>query len=94
MNPINKAEWHHEGAKMIIDYCTMLASRIGINLKNVYWAGNHAENPDNHTLMIEAESGAITLVFAPTEIVTFPAKVGTEKTQKKLKRALFEIQPT
>jgi hypothetical protein len=84
----------NEGARMMIDYCAMLAIRIGINLKNVYWAPNNpAESPENHTLNIEAESGAITLEFAPRDIVTFNARVGTEKTQKKLKRALFDMQP-
>ena len=83
----------HEGARMIIDYCAMMAVRIGLNLKNVYWASNPSENPDNHTLNIEAESGAITLEFEPKDIVTFNARVGTEKTQKKLKKALFGMQP-
>lgn len=82
----------NEGARMIIDYCAMLAVRIGINLKQVYWAPNPADNPDNHTLNIEAESGAVTLEFAPKDIVSFNARVGTEKTQKKLKKALFDIQ--
>jgi hypothetical protein len=83
----------HEGARMMIDYCAMLAIRIGVNLKSVYWAPNPAENPDNHTLNIEAESGAIKLEFEPRDIVTFNARVGTEKTQKKLKKALFGMQP-
>ena len=83
----------NEGARMIIDYCAMLAVRIGINLKKVYWAPDPVENPENHTLNIEAESGAVTLEFAPRDIVSFNARVGTEKTQKKLKKALFEIQP-
>ncbi len=84
---------HNEGARMIIDYCAMLAVRIGVNLKSVYWAPNQMENPDNHTLNIEAESGAITLEFEPRDIITFNARVGTEKTQKKLKTALFGMQP-
>lgn len=79
----------NEGARMMIDYCAMLAVRIGINLKNVYWAPAKAES---HTLNIEAESGAIKLEFAPKDIVSFNARVGTEKTQKKLKKALFDIQ--
>jgi hypothetical protein len=83
---------HHEGARMIIDYCAMLAVRIGVNLKSVSWTANPIENPDNHTLTIEAESGAIKLEFAPRDITTFNARVGTEKTQKKLKKALFEFQ--
>jgi hypothetical protein len=82
----------HEGARMIIDYCAMLAVRIGVNLKSVHWTPYPAENPDNHTLTIEAESGAIKLEFAPKDIATFNARVGTERTQKKLKKALFDIQ--
>lgn len=82
----------NEGARMIIDYCAMLAVRIGINLKNVYWAPNPTENPESHTLNIEAESGEVRLEFAPKDIQTFNARVGTEKTQKKLKKALFGIQ--
>lgn len=82
----------NEGARMIIDYCAMLAVRIGINLKNVYWAPNPADTPGSHTLNIEAESGEVRLEFAPKDIQTFNARVGTEKTQKKLKKALFGIQ--
>jgi hypothetical protein len=37
----------NEGARMIIDYCAMLAVRIGINLKSVYWAPSPADNPAN-----------------------------------------------
>lgn len=83
---------YHQGARMIIDYCAMLAVRIGINLKQVYWAPNPSDNPENHTLNIESESGAVRLEFAPKDILTFNARVGTEKTQKKLKKALFDIQ--
>jgi hypothetical protein len=84
----------NEGARMIIDYCALLAVRIGINLKNVYWApNNQQENPESHTLNIEAESGAIRLEFIPRDIASFNARVGTEKTQKKLRKALFDIQP-
>ena len=82
----------NEGARMMIDYCAMLAVRIGVNLKNDYWASNRGENPDRHTLNIEAESGAVTLDFVPRDIASFNARVGTEKTQKKLKKALFDIQ--
>lgn len=83
---------HQQGARMIIDYCAMLAVRIGVNLKNVYWVPNPAETQEHHTLNIEAESGAIKLEFAPKDIVSFNARIGTEKTQKKLKKALFGMQ--
>ncbi|HEX5057016.1 MAG TPA: hypothetical protein VFX02_11015 [Gammaproteobacteria bacterium] len=82
----------NEGARMIIDYCAMLAVRIGVNLKNVYWDPNREENTESHTLNIEAESGAVKLDFVPRDIASFNARVGTEKTQKKLKKALFDIQ--
>jgi hypothetical protein len=82
----------NEGARMMIDYCAMLAVRIGINLKSVYWAPNPADRPQSHTLNIEAESGEVRLEFEPRDIATFNARVGTEKTQKKLKKALFDIQ--
>jgi hypothetical protein len=89
MSTDNKAQWLHEGAKMIIDYCNMLAGRIGINLKSVYWTGASAENLGKHILTIEAETGAIQLLFATHDITTFPAKVGTERTQRKLQKAMF-----
>lgn len=90
MNTIDKAQWHHEGAKLIIDYCTMLASSIGVNLKNVYWASEPSETMDKHLLTIEAESGEIRLLFASHDIATFPTKASySERTQKKLKKALF-----
>jgi hypothetical protein len=84
-----KTQWHQEGAKMIIDYCNMLAGMIGISLKKVYWADKPAETLGKHILTIEAENGEIKLLFALQDIATFPAKEGTERTQKKLKKALF-----
>ena|SRR5688572_4033670 len=87
-----KAQWHLEGSKMIIDYCNMLAGRIGINLKKVYWT---AENPGDeklikHILTIEAENGAIQLLFGAHDIATFPTKVDyAARTQRKLQKAMF-----
>jgi hypothetical protein len=90
MNADVKAQWHQEGARMIIDYCTMLAGRIGINLKNIYWTDNLTETLNKHLLTIEAESGEVKLLFAPHDIATFPAKADySEKTQRKLQKALF-----
>jgi hypothetical protein len=92
MNTDTRAQWHREGARMIIDYCNMLAGRIGINLKNVYWAASEptAESRGKHILTIEAETGAIQLLFAPHDITTFPTKEGyAERTQRKLQKAMF-----
>ncbi len=71
---------------MIIDYCNMLAVRIGIDLKNVYWT---AEIMGKHMLTIEAETGAIQLLFGAHDIAAFPAKINTERTQRKLQKAMF-----
>ena len=89
MNADVKAQWHDEGAKMIIDYCTMLAGMIGITLKSVYWSEKPALTLGKHILTIVAENGEIKLLFALEDIATFSGKVGTERTQKKLKKALF-----
>jgi hypothetical protein len=89
MNTDTRAQWHREGSKMIIDYCNMLAGRIGINLKNVYWAGEAAESLGKHILTIEAETGAIQLLFGAHDIAAFPAKIDTARTQRKLQKAMF-----
>jgi hypothetical protein len=90
MNTDDKTQWFQEGARMIIDYCNMLAVRIGINLKNIYWTGESAEHLGKHMLIIEAETGVIQLLFAPHDIMTFPTKEDySARTQRKLQKALF-----
>jgi hypothetical protein len=81
-----------EGAKMIIDYCNMLATRAGVILKQIYWATNPANPSSSHTLTIEAESNVITLEFNPRDIEQYPERIGSEKTQRKLKKALLGMQ--
>jgi hypothetical protein len=89
MNADAKAQWHDEGAKMMIEYCTMLAAMIGITLKSVYWAEKPALTLGKHILTIVAENGEIKLLFALEDIASFSTKVDSERTQKKLKKALF-----
>ncbi|HEX5057015.1 MAG TPA: hypothetical protein VFX02_11010 [Gammaproteobacteria bacterium] len=91
MNADDKAQWFQEGARMIIDYCNMLAVRIGIDLKKIYWSSSEsAEHLGKHLLIIEAEAGVIQLLFAPHDITTFPTKEDySARTQRKLQKALF-----
>jgi hypothetical protein len=90
MNADNNAQWLHEGAKMIIAYCNMLAGRIDIKLKNIYWTGESAGTLGKHMLTIETETGIIQLLFASHDITTFPAKEEySARTQRKLQKALF-----
>lgn len=79
-----------EGAKLIISSATIFALEKEIELINHIWNGRIGiDNRENHTLELTAKDGKVVKgQFSREELEDYPGRIGTEKTDAKLRRMI------
>ena len=83
-----------EGAKLIIARANAIAIEKGIEIADYIWNQRRGiDNSENHTLELKLSNGkTVKATFAREELEDYAGRVGTEKTDSKLRMMIDKLK--
>lgn len=87
-------EQRMEGAKLIIARANAIAIEKGVEIADYIWNQRRGiDNGENHALELKSNSGkTVRASFSREELEDYPGRVGTEKTDSKLRKMIDELK--